>query len=152
MKKLMIMILLVLVYVQIQSQTNNANDTEIEQIKKVIQTAYVEGLQNEGNFDKIDKGFHPGFELLIPSADGQLEKLTLTAWKERIKTKLASGEMPRKPENKISIKFIFVDVTNDAAVAKFEFYVGSKLSFMDYQSLYKFSDGWKIVSKIYHKY
>jgi hypothetical protein len=45
-----------------------------------------------------------------------------------------------------------VDVTGDAAVAKFEFYVGIKLAYVDYQFLYKFADGWKIVSKIFHKY
>ena len=37
---------------------------EIVLIKQTIQTAYVEGLLNEGDFDKIDAGFHPDFELL----------------------------------------------------------------------------------------
>ncbi|MFN8257594.1 MAG: nuclear transport factor 2 family protein [Bacteroidales bacterium] len=152
MKKLLLFSTLVMISFIVNAQNSNQNDKEIETIKKVIQTAYVEGLQNEGDFNKIDQGFHPDFELLIPGKNGELEKLTLNAWKERIKTKLASGEMPRKPENKVSIKFLFVDVTGNAAVAKFEFYVGTKLTFVDYQSLYKFDSGWKIVSKTYYKF
>jgi len=152
MKKVFFLFLVSTIGFTILAQTNNGNEADIELIKKVIQTAYVEGLQNEGDFAKIDKGFHPDFALLIPGKGNEMEKLTLTAWKEKIKANLASGKLPRKPEEKVSIKFLFVDITGNAAVAKFEFYVGNKLTFLDYQFLYKFEDGWKIVSKIYYKY
>jgi hypothetical protein len=131
-------------------QTNSEAETAL--IKKTIQTAYVEGLQNEGDTVKINSGFHPGFELLIPGKDGELKKFTLTEWKEKIKIDLASGKLPRKGMDRISIRFLSVDVTGDAAVAKFEFYVGLKLTFVDYQFLYKFGDHWKIVSKIFYKF
>ncbi|MBC8321836.1 MAG: nuclear transport factor 2 family protein [Bacteroidetes bacterium] len=36
-------------------------------------------------------------------------------------------------------------------MAKFEFYIGNKLTYIDYISLDKFKDGWKIVSKIFYK-
>ena len=63
-----------------------------------------------------------------------------------------SDILPKKEENKVSVKFLLVDVTGNAAVAKFEFYVGQKLTFVDYQFLYKFQENWKIVSKIYYKF
>jgi hypothetical protein len=131
-------------------QTNSEAETAL--IKKTIQTAYVEGLQNEGDTVKINSGFHPGFELLIPGKEGELKKFTLPEWKEKIKADLASGKLPRKGMDRISIRFLNVDVTGDAAVAKFEFYVGLKLTFVDYQFLYKFGDHWKIVSKIFYKF
>jgi hypothetical protein len=131
-------------------QSNNETDKDL--IRKTIQTAYVEGLQNEGDTVKINSGFHPGFELLIPETDGSLTKYSLKEWKEKIKANLASGKLPRKDPDKISIKFLDVDVTGNAAMAKFEFYVGTKLTFVDYQFLYKFEGSWKIVSKIYHKF
>lgn len=152
MKKTMILLLVLFIYSASFAQDKTKNDPEIDQIKSVIQSAYVEGLQNEGDFVKIDKGFHPGFELLIPEDNGGLKKYTLAEWKEKIKTSLASGKMPKKGEDLVSVKFLFVDVTGNAAVAKFEFYVGPKLTFVDYQFLYKFKDGWKIVSKIYHRF
>ncbi len=44
-----------------------------------------------------------------------------------------------------------IDVTGTAAVAKLEFYVGKTLKYIDYMSLYKFGDEWKIVNKIFYK-
>ncbi len=152
MKKTILLFVICCSYFSISAQSNSGSDADIDLVKKTIQTAYVEGLQNEGDFTKIDKGFHPKFALLIPEKGNEMKKFTLSEWKEKIKTDLASGKLPRKPEEKVSIKFLYVDITGNAAVAKFEFYVGSKLTFLDYQFLYKFDDGWKIVSKIYHKY
>lgn len=134
------------------AQQQNGNEKDVALIKKTIQTAYVEGLQNEGDTVKINSGFHPGFELLIPGKDGELKKYPLSLWKANIKNDLASGNLPRKADKMVSVKFLLVDVTGNAAVAKFEFLVGGKLTFVDYQFLYKFGNDWKIVSKIYHKF
>ena len=111
----------------------------------------MEGLQNEGDTVKINSGFNPGFEMLMPTKEGELKKYSLTVWKDKIRANLAAGLLPRKGAEKISVKFLSVDVTGNAAVAKFEFYTGSKLTFVDYLSLYKFGDKWEIVSKIFHK-
>ena len=124
-----------------------------EAIKKVIQSAYVEGLQNEGDLDKIDKGFHPGFNLLGISRGNEIWKLPIYTWKESTKKKLKEGKLPKKDKDKmVNVKFLSVDVTGTAAVVKLEFYVGEKLTYVDYLSLYKFEDGWKIVSKIFYKF
>ena len=152
MRKFLWLLIVSAISYSVHAQQPANNDAEIALIKSTIQTAYVEGLQNEGDTIKIDKGFHPGFELLIPEKDGKLTKYSLTEWKGKIKASLASGKLPRKDPDKISIKFLDVDVTGDAAMAKFEFYVGTKLTFVDYQFLYKFGEDWKIVSKIYHKF
>jgi len=151
MKKLLFLLLVSAICLSVKAQQKATTDADIALIKKVIQTAYVEGLQNEGDTVKINSGFNPGFEMLMPTKEGELKKYSLTEWKAQIKANLASGQLPRKKENKISVKFLFVDVTGKAAVAKFEFYVGSKLTFIDYQFLYKFQDGWKIVTKIFNK-
>lgn len=131
------------------SQEKKSQDKEIEKIKQVIQSAYVEGLQNEGDTVKINAGFHPDFAMLMPSKDGTLMRYSLYDWKKRIKADLADKKLPRKADRRVSVKFLFVDVTGSAAVAKFEFYVGKQLTYIDYQSLYKFGENWKIVSKIY---
>jgi len=151
MKKLMLIFLFTFGVIGVYSQTVENNEADVEAIKKVIQTAYVEGLQNEGNFEKIDSGFYPDFELLGIGENGELTRYSLEEWKANIRIKLETGKLPRAANDLISIKFLFVDVTGTAAVAKFEFYVGEKLVFIDYQSLYKFADEWKIVSKTYFK-
>ncbi len=49
-----------------------------------------------------------------------------------------------------TVKFLFIDVSGNAAVAKIEFLEGESLNYIDYLFLIKFDDGWKIVSKIAH--
>jgi len=131
----------------------NAQDIEAEkeQIKQVVQTAYVEGLQNEGDLQKIESGFHPDFNLLGIGEGDQMWKYPIAEWKANQVKKLEAGELPLKGKKKVSVEFKQVDVTGTAAVVKLEFYVGKKLTYVDYLSLYKFDDGWKIVSKIFYK-
>lgn len=130
-------------------QTTESKD--VQDITQLIRTAYVEGLQNEGDTVKINNGFHPLFEMLMPMKDGSLKKYALKEWKEKIKTEVREGRLPRTGDKKISIKILNIDVTGNVAVAKFEFYVGSKLTFIDYLSIIKFGDSWKIVGKMYQK-
>ena len=144
------LICLVLIMVIPLIAKDKVNDEDL--IKTVIQTAYVEGLQNEGDFDKIDAGFHPDFELIGIGKGDEMWHLPIAEWKTRVKEKLEKGELPRKDEDKISIKFLNIDITETVAVAKFEFYVGKELKYIDYQSLYKFESGWKIVSKVFYKF
>jgi len=121
-------------------------------IMDVIQTAYVEGLQNEGDLEKVDSGFHPGFELLGIGNGNQMWKLPIYNWKESTEDAIKEGKKPRKDDELVSVKFLSVDVSGTAASVKLEFYVAEKLTFIDYLSLYKFEDGWKIVSKIFYKF
>jgi hypothetical protein len=129
-----------------------AQDLEEEKkaIKNVIQTSYVEGLQNEGNLEKIDQGIHPDFVLLGIGEGDKMWKLPIDKWKEKTVKKLEEGKLPRK-EEPITVKFLSIDITGTAAVAKIEFYVGKKLTYIDYISLYKFEGKWKMVNKIFYK-
>ncbi|MEM6415513.1 MAG: nuclear transport factor 2 family protein [Pseudomonadota bacterium] len=123
----------------------------ITKIKDVIQSAYVEGVQNEGNLEKIDRGFHPDFAMLGIGDNGSMWKFSIEEWKKRIVKSVSDGKLPRPADDKVSVKFLSVDVTGNAAVAKLEYYVGTKLEYIDYISLYKFDGDWKLVSKIFHK-
>ncbi|MFC2106904.1 nuclear transport factor 2 family protein [Bacteroidota bacterium] len=128
-----------------------SNEKDIEAIKEVIQTAYVEGLQNEGDVEKIDSGIHPKFNLIGIDKGNDMWVYSITDWKANTVKKVKDGKLPKKEEEKVTIKFLNVDVTGTAAMAKIEFYVGKKLTYVDYISLYKFEDGWKMVNKIFYK-
>ena len=71
MKKIFLLIIVAFFAMNAFSQNN---DAEIENIKKTILTAYVDGLQNEGDIEKIDKGFHPDFELLGIGKENKIAK------------------------------------------------------------------------------
>tara|TARA_R110001583_G_scaffold16041_4_gene65139 strand:+ start:8466 stop:8918 length:453 start_codon:yes stop_codon:yes gene_type:complete len=141
--------LLVMLFVINLAFAQDLNE-EKKAIKNVIQTSYVEGLQNEGNLEKIDQGIHPDFLLLGIGEGDNMWKLPIDEWKEKTEKKLKEGKLPRK-EKPITVKFLSIDITGTAAVAKIEFYVGEKLTYIDYISLYKFDGNWKMVNKIFYK-
>ena len=126
-------------------------EQEKEAIKKVITTSYVNGLQNKGPVADIEAGFHPGFELLGVRND-ELTKWPIYSWVQYHENKLKEDPTPPEPDEVVSGKFPMIDITGSAAVAKVELYKGNKLIFTDYLSLYKFEEGWKIVSKIYYRH
>ncbi len=134
------------------SFTIYAQESEKEAIKKVIQTAYVDGLQNEGDLAKIDSGIHPGFNLIGIGEEDEMWVLTIDEWKKKTEKKKEEGKFPRLGDQKVAVKFVNIDITGTAAVAKIEFYVGDVKMFVDYISLYKFESGWKMVNKIFYRF
>jgi len=124
---------------------------EKESIKKVIQSAYVDGLQNKGPVSDIENGFHPGFELLGLRND-DLTKWPIYSWIKYHENELNENPEPPKGDEIVTCKFPLIDVTGTAAIAKIELYKGGNIIFTDYLSLYKFEEGWKIVSKIYFRH
>jgi len=143
--KLIIVLLLTSVLVTAQNV-----EEDKKAIKNVIQTAYIEGLQNEGNIEKINFGIHPEFELLGVGKNDNMWKYSITDWKTKTIEKVKDGELPRKGEQ-VKVEFRTIDITGTAAMEKIELFVGKKLAYVDYISLYKFEDGWKMVNKIFYK-
>ena len=130
---------------------NAQEDVEKDAIKKVIQTAYVDGLQNKGPVADIEKGFHPGFNLLGLRND-DLTKWPIYSWIKYHENELKENPGPPKEDEIVTCKYPMIDITGRAAIAKIELYKGGKQIFTDYLSLYKFEEGWIIVSKIYFRH
>lgn len=118
-------------------------------IASVIQSAYIDGLQNEGDSVKIDEGFHPDFRLLGKGDLTALRKYDIAHWRRRQIDNNAAGKLPRAADKKIGMEVVFIDVTGDVAVAKINYFEGETRTYVDYISLYRYGSAWKIVSKIY---
>ncbi len=119
-------------------------------IKNVIQSAYVDGLCNNADAEAVNKGFHPGFNLLGVGSGNIMWTYPIHSWMENAKNGKKKGLKYSFQNEFTTIKFVFVDVAGTAAVAKIEFYEGSVMTSIDYLSLLKFEDGWKIVSKTFY--
>ena len=115
-------------------------------VKAVIQSAYVEGVHVKLDAAKMRKGFHPDFRMLVLK-DGKMSAVTLEEWISRME--LREKENPSAARPAIKAEFPMVNVTGNAAVARVEISRDGKHTFTDYLSLYKFADGWLIVSKIF---
>jgi hypothetical protein len=116
---------------------------------EVVTAAYVDGIHNFRDPAAIRQGFHPGFEMLILK-DGQLDRLPIEKWIESIAAR--NAKEPRPTERTTTAEFPLVEVTGTAAVCKVELTREGKHVFTDYLLLYRFADGWKIVSKIFHRH
>ena len=124
---------------------------EKELIKQVIQSAYVDGLCNNADEEAVEKGFHPGFDLLSAGKGNAMWKLPIYNWIEIAKGGEEKGNKYSFQNEYTTVKYLFIDVTGNIAIAKIEFYEGEEMNFIDYLSLMRFEDGWKIVSKIAHR-
>ncbi len=131
-------------------QIAQAQKAEKTAIKAVIQSAYVDGLFNKGDILAIQKGFHPSFRLLGQAEAAEMRELFIEEWIEIVKKRQESGAFPPKKEKVVTVKFLRIDVVEQVAMVKLAFYVGGKKSYIDFISLYKFEDGWKLVNKVYH--
>jgi hypothetical protein len=129
----------------------NAQKADKIAIKAVIQSAYVDGLFNKGDTLAIQKGFHPSFRLLGQAEGGKMRELFIAEWIEIVKKRIADGAFPAKKEKEVTVKFLKIDVVENVAMVKLVFLVGGKKSYIDFISLYKYEDGWKLVNKVYHK-
>ncbi|MEA3477898.1 MAG: nuclear transport factor 2 family protein [Bacteroidota bacterium] len=125
-------------------------EKEKETIKKVIQTAYIDGLQNKGDLDLTREGFHPGFNLL-GLKNNMLDKFPIYSWIEYAEMKKAKDPNPPTEEEKVTCTYPMIDISGTAAIVKLQFFKGGKHIYTDYLALYKFNEGWKIVNKIYYK-
>ncbi|KAB2870910.1 MAG: nuclear transport factor 2 family protein, partial [Bacteroidales bacterium] len=126
------------------------DEDQKELIKNVIQSAYVDGLCNNADADAVSKGFHPGFTLLGVGSGNIMWTYPIYSWMESAKSGKMKGLKYSFQNELTTIKFLFIDVSGNAAVAKIEFYEGNVMKFIDYLSLLKFEDGWKIVSKTFY--
>jgi len=122
--------------------------SEEDQIKNVVTSAYVNGIQNGGSIEDIRKGFHPSFNMLR-LIDNDIKPLSIDEWIKNIEKNRAENGVPKV---KTEGKFINIDATGTNAVVKLELHREGKKIFTDYLVLYKFTDGWKIVSKSFYRH
>lgn len=141
---IVIFIALIAIFTSVHAQTDE------QAVKDVIQSAYIDGIHNLGEIDAIEKGFHPGFNLLIKNQNGQLVKYPIYSWIES--TKKRKQENPEGAKEKTTVDFVDIDITGEAAMAKIDLFRGGNKIYTDYLFLYKFAEGWRIVSKVYHGY
>ncbi len=123
-------------------------------VVQVVTDAYVDGVHNFRDPAAMRRGFHPDFEMLS-LRDGRLARLTLANWIAGMEARNLKEPPPKAaPEapRETTAKFVTVEITGTAATCKVELWRGGKQIFTDFLALYKFADGWKIVSKTFYRH
>ena len=123
-------------------QTSREHDT----IKRVIEEAYIQGIHGTQDEQIVRRGFHQDFAMLVLQ-NNSIDKVSVATWLERLEQMKADN--PDLWNAKTHYEFLMIDVTGNAATAKLKVYKGTIYFSTDYMLLYKFDEGWKIVSKIF---
>ncbi len=139
--KIPIFIVLVLLGALLGCAQKSIDESETKAIKQVLADAYIRGIFVDRNIELVRSGFHPDFSMHVLD-DKQIIQASLDMWLQRLEL---DGI---KNENKIDHEFKFIDFTENSAVVKMEIYENSKHIYTDYFCLYKFDNGWKIVSTL----
>lgn len=147
MKKIIFLIVLSILLV-ISLFCLDVKDAEINAIEEVVQIAF-DAYYNDGDIKLIKKYFHPGFNFLSMTRDNSLLYYFRHNFIDRVKQQKERGKYP--PKKRVSIKFLSIDVVGNAAAVKQDFYRGERRTCTDFLLLYKFKEGWRLVSwRTYH--
>lgn len=123
--------------------------TEESLVKQTIETAYIGGIHNGGAEADIRTGFHPSF-IMSRFNNNEILTVTLDQWvtntlKSRSQNTNADGPKAVAQYNQIQI-------AGNAANVSLDLYRGDKKIFTDNLLLYKFNEGWRIVSKTFYRH
>ena len=119
---------------------------ERENIRQIIERAYIEGIHIEQDSAKVQAGFHPEFRMLVRKGS-EITKVDPEAFRQMLATRREND--PAAFEQPLTFEIPMIDVELTAATARIELYRGGKHLFTDFMLLYKFDDGWRIVSKAF---
>ncbi len=131
----------------LSAQASSQVAAEREAIEAVIETAYIQGIYNERDAEKIMSGIHSEFNMLYLE-DNTLGKLPIQQWVEGIER--SKQDHPEPPAVLFTHESTVLQVVGNTAVTQVDVYQGDRHLYTDFMSMYKFADGWKIVAKIYY--
>ena len=123
--------------------------TDEQDVKQVISTAYIDGIHNGGPIENIRKGFHPSFNMLR-LVENEIKPLSIEEWVKNIELNRSKNTNTNQP--KVEGNFIHVTVAGTSASVVLELSRSGKKIFTDHLLLYKFTEGWRIVSKTFYRY
>jgi len=138
---------LLIVFLLIGTSAFAQNDEAL--VKEVVNAAYVSGIHNGGPIADIRKGFHPTFQMLR-FMDNDVKPFGIEEWITAIEKNRAQANTT--PAVRTEGKFVSVTVSGTAANVVLELYRGDKKIFTDNLLLYKFNEGWRIVSKTFYRH
>ena len=119
---------------------------EANKIKSAVINGYINGIHGSRNKTDILHGFHESFRMLIKQHN-ELIPVSLDQWLEKLT--VMHQESPELWSKETHYSILNVDQNGSSASVKIEVYKGDTYFSTDYMLLYRFEDGWKIVSKVF---
>jgi hypothetical protein len=121
-------------------------DSEEEAIRELIEEAYIKGIHGTQDEHTVRSGFHHDFAMLVLQ-NNTIDRVNVDEWLARVEGMKADN--PNLWSAEIRHEFRLIDATGYAAVAKLDVYKADTHFSTDYMLLYRFEEGWRIVSKVF---
>ncbi|MDH5402702.1 MAG: nuclear transport factor 2 family protein [Candidatus Heimdallarchaeota archaeon] len=119
---------------------------DVNSVLKTIELGYIEGIHRQANRELTNKYVHDLFSMFVRKGE-EVEIWSIHQWmdqlEERKKTK------PESFDRQVDYAITNVEIHNSFATVVLDLYIDSKMYAKDCFSLYKFEDGWKIMTKVY---
>ena len=131
------MIALIAIVPLIVAWTWTEQQREVEAVKATLEQ-YFEG-SSTGRADVMEKAFHPDARLIF-MREGEVVVLPVDEWLARF------DDTPADDEDQRERRIMSIDITGDTAFGKLELDYPD-VTLIDYMTLLKTADGWKIVHK-----
>ena len=120
--------------------------SDADAIREVIEKAYIEGIHTTQDEAAIRSGFHPDFIMYV-LRDNAIVKFTVDDWLPRVKQMKVSN--PQLWSTKTRCTHRSLEVAGYTAMAEIDVFKGDTHFSTDFMLLYKFSEGWRIISKTF---
>jgi hypothetical protein len=121
-------------------------DSEEEAIRELIEEAYIKGIHGTQDEHTVRSGFHHDFAMLVLQ-NNTIDRVNVDEWLARVEGMKADN--PNLWSAETRHEFRLIDATGYAAVAKLDVYKADTHFSTDYMLLYRFEEGWRIVSKVF---
>ncbi len=117
---------------------------EIVEIQKVVTQSYIMPLYYHKDIEDMRKGLHKDFNMYVLH-ENNFEKRSRDQWIEKLYQVKERDLLKRI----YTYNFELVDFEGHAAIVKLIVEEENATRYVDYLSLYKFDDGWKILTKLF---
>lgn len=114
-------------------------------VKKAILDGYINGIFLKGDPELVKQGWHQDCVIVV-YRKGTLRKIPVSAWIERLEKKPG----PLAPGIKITHKITDIKIAGNAAMVVVNIFFDGKLKYTDFMNLYKFPEGWKVITKTFY--
>lgn len=131
----------------IQNPSHGQDFSEKNGIERLITETYLVPVYLKTNLEIIKTGFHEKFSMYV-LANNEFSIRSRDEWIERLKK---AREQETK-KNTYAWLFELIDVEDQTAMVKIRITENGELKYVDFLTLYKFKDGWKVITKQFTTY
>ncbi len=117
-------------------------------IENVITESYLVPVYLSTNTEAIKKGFHENFTL-YELRKGALSVQSRDQWIESL---VKANQQSQDKKKTYNWMFELIDIEEQTALVKLRINENGSIKYVDYLTLYKFKEGWRVITKQFTQY